>query len=113
MAEIIVIRRGGALIPTDDAGLEAMRALKEGEAAMVTLTKSRNIRFHRLFFGLLNKVAQNSVYSPEELLGVVKLATGHYLPVKLPDGTIIRIPGSISFAKMDEPAFRQFWERAV
>lgn len=113
MARVLLARRGYALVPLDDEGLERVRAVPEGEVVAVEFTRPRNSKFHRLFFGLLNKVAQNSGYSTEELLGIVKLATGHCYPVKLPNGMIVKVPKSISFAKMDETAFRQFWDRAI
>lgn len=43
----------------------------------------------------------------------IKVALGYGETVKLPDGRAILIPGSISFAAMDQGEFEQFYERAV
>ena len=110
----IMVKRLGALRPTDDSGVEAMRKIGDGELVKVTWTRPRNIRFHNKFFGMLGIVLKNQEHykSMKELLGVCKLGIGHVHVVQTPQGEV-RWPASISFANMGETEFSAFYDRAV
>lgn len=117
MPKILLQKRLGALRPLDDAAETALRVFSEGEVVSIELPKRpRNVNHHRLFFGLLNLVFENTdgrFVSVEHLLTAVKIGTGHADLIALRDGTEIWHPRSISFAKMDQAQFRAFWDKAV
>lgn len=113
-AEAYFIRQKGALVPSDEAAVEVMRSIKMGETVRVEITRPRNPQHHRLFFALLHVVQPNTSYrSIDELLAVIKLGIGHVDLAVTPSGEACWIPKSISFAKMDQAAFRAFWDRAI
>ena len=113
--DLLVAKHLGSLRPVDDAGTEVLRSIKQGEVLRVEIKRPRNVRFHRLFFGLLNLVYENveGYKSVEHLLTHVKIGIGHADAMIAQDGTTIWHPRSISFAKMDEESFRAFWNKAV
>ncbi len=110
----IMVKRLGALRPTDDMGIEAMRKIGDNELVKVTWTRPRNVRFHRKFFAMLQIILANQEHykSIDDLLGVCKLRIGHVRIVETAKG-IERFPASISFANMDETEFSAFYDRAI
>lgn len=117
VTKLLLQKRLGALRPLDDSATEALRTFSEGEVISIDMPKRpRNVNHHRLFFALLNLVFENTdgrFVSIDHLLTAVKIGTGHADLIALRDGTEIWHPKSISFAKMDQTAFRQFWDKAI
>lgn len=116
--DILLVREGNKLGAAEPWGAEAIEAMHHGEMVTATLRRTRNPGHHRKFFALLNVVykAQTRYATLEHLLNAVKIATGHYdvcsiemrgFPVQ------VCIPKSISFAKMGQTAFEQFYNKAV
>lgn len=103
------------LEPAEGSAVELLRGIKQGAEVSVEIRRPRNIKFHRKFFALVRLVYdnQNVCQSQNELLDAIKLMVGHVNQVRLPSGEIAKVPASISFAAMDEPAFNDFWNRAV
>jgi hypothetical protein len=116
MAETLFLRRGGlnALMPADSMSEEIMRSLPRSVTLKATLTQGRNVAHHRKFFALLKLVLDNQEYfqNIDELLYAIKLKLGYTIPIKLKDTTGY-MPKSISFAKMDQREFTEFYERAL
>ena len=110
----IMVKRLGALRPTNDSGAEAMRKIPEESLVKVTWARPRNIRHHRKFFAMLQIILANQEHykSIDDLLDVCKLRIGHVRTIETADG-IERFPASISFASMDETEFSAFYDRAV
>lgn len=113
--EIFLRRQMGALRPIDAMGEQAIADIPQNELVRVTIKRPRNVQHHRKFWALVAAIfPHQSLYPTEEaLLAAMKVALGFGSQVTLPDKRIIVIPGSISFAKMDQKAFDQFYERAV
>ena len=105
----------GSLRPVDDAGQEAIAKIGNGEVVEIELRRPRNIRFHRLYFALVNLIWNNMDHarypSIEDLHGALKIAAGLRTRIELPDGTVGFMPGSIAFHRMDETAFGQFYDK--
>lgn len=103
------------LIPCNTEAQSFYDRVKTGEIAELKCTKVRNGRYHRLFFAMLNLISENS--SPEISLNAAlhfaKLATGTGEFVGDSKGEQHFIPGSISFAKMDQGAFNEFVQTAI
>ncbi len=110
----IMVKRLGALRPTDDSGAEAMRKIGDGELVKVSWSRPRNIRFLRKFFAMLQIILANQEHykTTDELLNVCKLRIGHITVVQTQQGEE-RWPKSISFAAMDESEFSAFYNRAI
>jgi hypothetical protein len=117
MATFLAEKRLGVLRPIDEAGEDALRKIKNGAVLKVEVKQPRNIRAHRLFWGLMSLVWQqldeNEYPTVEDLAARVKIATGHRTRIELGDGTVGFIPKSIAFHQMDETAFRDFLDRSI
>lgn len=105
----------GALKPVDELAAEAVRKIGGDEVVTVTIKRTRNVRFHRKFFALMNLVFQNQEHYPslDIMLAAFKVAAGHCFPVIAKGGQTVMVPKSISFSKMDESAFEEFWSASV
>lgn len=107
---------GQHLIPLDLHDLEALRQVcGAGEIVSTDIKKARNLRFHRLFFALLQAVVANQERhsNVEDLLVELKLKVGHYQEHVTAKGEMVYVPKSISFDRMDELEFREFFRKAV
>ena len=102
--------------PANEKGQEFFGRVKLGEIVEIKATKVRNGQYHRLFFAILALISDNSEphLTGEELLYFAKMATGTGKTIANPKtGQPEFIPGSISFAKMDQQAFEAFVQKAI
>ncbi len=85
-----------------------------GESVLVTVRRSRSAEQHRLFWAVLQHVAEAGHFeTPEKLLAAVKLALGRYDLMKLPNGKVVPVLQSISFGAMDQDDFQRFMDEAL
>lgn len=113
MTALFVRRVGNALHP-DGADCAAVFAkLPFGRPIKVEITQPRNVRFHRLYWALVNRIADAVGSEPENVSDLLKIETGHCTIVRSKKYGDLRLPKSISFAKMDEMAFRKFFDACV
>jgi len=110
------VKRGRALYPRDFHADELLDTLKDGREILVTARRPRNVLHHRLLFAMLRKVVENTDGQwPNEnaLLDELKLATGlAEVRVNLLTGKPYAVPGSISFASMDQTKFSVWFDQA-
>ena len=116
MSEVILCKRLTSLIPVDDEGKEVLDGIGQGELVKVKITKPRNLKHHRKFFSMLQLVFQNQDRYPtlKHLLTAVKIEAGWYEDVPIDvRGNPYFIPKSISFARMDQLEFDEFYTQAI
>jgi hypothetical protein len=116
MSELFLQRTVGGLKPCDDAGIDALRKIKVGEVVQCEITRPRNLAHHRKFWALLNVFwqATGDWSSPYGVLIELKVRLGHVQDVLIKEtGELVRVPKSISFAKMDQVEFDEFYEAAI
>lgn len=116
MSERILYRKTlDGFIPFNDPSQQQFAKCKLGDVVELKPTKVRNGKFHRLFFAILKLISDNSNphITPETALYFAKLASGVGEPVKDSRGYTHFIPGSISFASMDQAAFDEFVKAAI
>ena len=103
------------LRPTDAIGGEALERVPLNEDVKVEITRPRRLGHHRKFFALLAAVyPHQSTYGSQNLFrAAIEVALGFGESVKLPDGRMIIVPKSISFANMDQAEFDALFDRAV
>lgn len=101
--------------PVNDEAEELYHRVKFGEIVELTGTKVRNGAYHRLFFAMLKLISENSNphISPKAALHFAKIASGTGEVVTDSRGEKHFVPGSISFAKMDQAAFEAFVQSAI
>lgn len=112
--KIYLKRKDDTLIPLSVQDHENLTRIKDGDIIYVEYKKPRNPQFHNKFMSLIRTVYDNSEQyeSVEALLNVFKVELGYYDTMwwrKME----IRVPRSISFAKMDELEFSELYDKAV
>lgn len=102
-------------LPANDEASDFFLGIRLGEIVELKATKVRNGKYHRLFFAMLKLISENSNphISPKAALHFAKLATGTGEFVTDSRGEQHFIPGSISFAKMDQKGFEDFVATAI
>lgn len=113
------------IMPVDD---ETLRELPLNREAKIEITFPRNLKFHKKFFALLHMVfdymgeekrAQLNIWSEKELLNRLKIDLGLYTLYimgpgsTLPEGSLVYMPDSISFARMDDASFSKFYKGVI
>lgn len=116
MADRALFQKGfNGFVPVNDEASDVFASAKFGEIVELKATKVRNGRYHKLFFAILKLISENSNphISPKAALHFAKIAAGIGDVVVDSRGTTHFIPGSISFAKMDQTGFEAFVASAI
>lgn len=116
MSAIYLRKTLGGFCPDDEDGVEAIKGIPLGEVIKAEWSRPRNYKFHKYFFAMLKLIVENTdgrFKSSKHLLQAVKIGVGSCDLITLKDGTEIWFPHSISFAKMGEDQFRDFFNKAV
>lgn len=108
------VRKGNALVPEMQHDARALDGIAQGERVRIDIRQWRNLGRHRAYWAMLGDVieATECALTPERLHEVLKLETGVVDLIRLPNGMTVAIPGSISFEKMEEAEFVEFFRRA-
>ncbi len=103
-----------------DSDAEAVKHIPIGESVKAKFTKSRNVRHHRKFFAMLQMVVDNMPETmPNQyqdidlLLDEIKFQLGYFEMHHTLGGKDYYKVKSISFGKMDQVKFDEFYNRAV
>lgn len=142
MTEVYLQKKLGVLRGASASDEELISRLGDG-VYRAQITAPRNVRFHKMYFALLNLVLQNlpetmppvraavPLPSPEggvvfeyryleievktiaQLLYQIKILLGHYEQRVTMGGIVTIEVKSISFAKMDEFTFQDFVNRSI
>jgi len=112
---VFMRRQMGALRPIDAASEAAVALVLHNEIVQVEIKRPRNLPHHRKWWKLVQVVFPHQSTYPtiEQFHAALKCALGYADSVTLPDGRVMLVPRSIAFAKMDQAAFEQFYDRAV
>ena len=102
-------------VPANDDAAAFAGKVKLGKLITLEGKQSRNLRFHRKYFAILKLISENSNphIGTKAALHFAKLASGTGEFVKDSRGESHFVPGSISFAKMDEDAFQAFVQSSI
>lgn len=113
--KIFVVKTSTGLMPAFESDQDILRKFKTGETFEVDIKKSRNIKFHKKFFSLLNLGFDNSksgITDFDNYRAYATMKSGYYVIVKTPDGSFA-VPKSISFSKMDELEFGDLYKNLI
>jgi uncharacterized protein DUF1367 len=116
VAERALFRCGlSGFLPYNDEAQGFAAKCKLGEVVELKPTRVRNEKYHRLFFAILKLISDNSNphISEKAALHFAKLASGTGEAVTDSRGETHFVPGSISFAKMDQAGFEAFVQAAI
>ena len=104
----------------DDNDYEQKRKLKKGAVYECTIKEVRNVKFHRLYFALINCAWSFLTESQQEFFRndsetfrkTVEVCAGHYEPCySVSRREWIEVPRSIAFDKLDETSFSELYEK--
>jgi hypothetical protein len=111
--KLIVVKDKDVLRPIDERSFEELRKIKDGRTFICEIKRPRNLKHHRKYWALINLISDNlDGVTPEGLSSAVKMMIGHVVTVQFGD-KVIPYPDSISFDKMNQDQFNDFYERAV
>lgn len=113
MAELWVRRVGEALWADGNESIAEFARIPFGKALKAEVKLPRNPRYHRWFFSICHRIAGGIGSDAETVANVFKFATGHVETIKTKSYGEVKIPKSISFAKMDDLAFHEFVEKCI
>lgn len=118
---------GLTLRPSSKAAQIVMASIPQGVPLRIEAKQPRNGRFHRLAWAFFTYVADAlndgptaTAWTPDGVLDLLKIATGHVTYAKLTAKDAARLgvtdvvmPKSISFSSLDEDAFGKFMDQAM
>lgn len=117
--KLLVINTPRGLVPLGDDDYEEKKKLRLGETYSVEVKVVRNVDFHRKYFALiayawefLNEQETERFKDKENFRKYIEIAAGHCDVIFHPRlQEFVEIPKSIAFAKMDNTAFSDLYER--
>lgn len=112
--EILFVRRVGLNLVPDGADCASVVAkLPFGRPIRVDLKQPRNPLRHRLYWALCHRIGDAVGVDSENISDLLKIETGHCVIVKSKKYGELRLPRSISFAKVSETEFKTFLDRCI
>ena len=133
--KIAVKRIGGTLVPANKVAGEHIEKMNPNVAYMAEIKRPRNLKFHALYWGMCARLAdalndgpdgsEREINDANTVDYTLRVATGYFELIELSEKTKARISlpsnkepvlvklRSISFAKMDQDAFRTFVESCM
>jgi hypothetical protein len=106
-------RKGDALLPDSVESAVEFSRLPFGKPLHCEVKQPRSLQHHRLFFALVHRIAGATGVAADIVIQMFKISTGHCDIVRSKTYGELRLPKSISFAKMDQLAFSAFFERCI
>lgn len=111
---ILFLRRvGNTLHGEGDESVCELLKLPMNKALRCEVKMPRNPRFHALYFALCARIASGIGSDAETISTVFKYSTGHYDIIRSKKHGELKVPKSISFAKLDNTSFREFFEKCI
>lgn len=119
--EIHLVRTSLGLQAYADEDYEQLRKIKVGSVVKTNIVRPRNVKFHRKFFSLiraawdcLTEQQRINLRSVETFREQLLITSGFSEPLYDLNGQkFLERAKSISFAKMDEPAFNEVYSKVL
>lgn len=112
MSEFWAVRKGDALYPAEAESAVVFSRLPLGKALKIDAKQQRNGNHHRLFWVFCTRIANALGIEAEAVSDHLKVETGHCYTIKTRKGWV-KYPKSISYAKMDQTEFGNFFDRCI
>lgn len=119
--EIHLVRTSTGLRPYSDDDYEEMKKIKVGTIVKANIIRPRNVKFHRKFFSMiraawdcLTEQQRTNLRSVDTFREQLLITSGFSEPLYDLNGQkFLEKAKSISFAKMDEPAFNVVYSKVL
>jgi hypothetical protein len=109
-----MLRDGMALRPWGAESGDVISKLPSDKPLEVTIKTKRNARHSALYWVLCHRIAAAiGANDPENVSDVLKIETGYCVTVKSKRYGELKLPRSISFAKMGQAEFAEFFDRCL
>jgi hypothetical protein len=108
----VVKTNNGFLKPAYNSDHELFSKIKPNEIIEIEYKKKRNVKFHRLFFALMNLAFENQeAYTILDVMrkDIIKHAGYYTERINAITGEITQEANSISFANMEETEFNKLY----
>ncbi len=111
---VFFLRRVGYTLHADgEDSVCQLAKLPLNKTLRAEIKQPRNPAFHRLYFSLCHRIADGIGAEAESVSTVFKMATNHVDTIRTKSYGDVKIPRSISFAKMDNLQFREFFDACI
>lgn len=119
--EVHLVRTSLGLQAYADEDYEELKKIKVGSVVKARIVQPRNVKFHRKFFSMINAAwdclteqQRTNLRSKETFREQLLITSGFSEPLYDMNGQkFLERAKSISFAKMDEPAFNEVYSRCL
>ncbi len=119
--EIHLVRTSLGLQAYSDEDYDLLKKIKVGSVVKAKIVQPRNVKFHRKFFAMLNAAwdclteqQRDNLHSKDNFREQLLITSGFVEPLYDMYGQkFLERAKSISFAKMDEPAFSEVYNRVL
>lgn len=119
--EIHLVRTSLGLQAYSDEDYDQLNKIKVGSVVKAKIVQPRNVKFHRKFFAMLNAAwdclteqQRDNLHSKDNFREQLLITSGFVEPLYDMYGQkFLERAKSISFAKMDEPAFSEVYNRVL
>ena len=129
ISKVWYYRQGDSLIATDQDALKLLRKLEEGEAIAFKPLRPRSLSWHRRYWLLISRLAEQltefnislgevpamlPIASPYDLHTAIKMVTGHCVTQHI-KGTpyVLRIPKPTDFESMTADEWSTYYPRVL
>lgn len=109
---IWAVREGMGLRPWGTESASLLGKVPFNKPLQVEVKQPRNSKHSALYWVLCHRIADAIGCEADDISHILKVRTGHVRHVKTKRG-VEEVPQSISFAKMDQQAFRAFWDKCL
>lgn len=109
----------GDLRPATDDGRDRVKRWRVGDVVTCEVKRPRSQAFHRLYFGLLSMIYENSEWCEERwptferFREAVQMQAGYFEETKSIKGSTMYRASSVAFHKMDEDEFSALFNKVV
>jgi hypothetical protein len=110
-----VKRIGDALVPAGNEATAAIRRLPQHTEIPIRVWRERSHEQNAMYWRALARVveATGKWHTAEELHLALKVACGYVERVRLIDGRLVLVPGSIAFDRMNQEEAQLFYDAAL
>lgn len=115
MAEILLEKKYGVLIPADEDSESIVQSMAQGKAIRCKFSFPRNVGNHKRFFAFVRLAfdAQEFFDNIHHFRKWLIMKSGHYTTIQTPKGKVIFDADSIAWDKMDEAQFKTVFNDCV
>lgn len=116
VAELWLKRVGEALYPDGDESIAVFEKIAQEKSLLCDVKQPRSLKHLKLYWSICHRIANaldRDGLNAEAVSDFFKKATGHLTVIQTKTFGPIERLDSISFTKMDQIAFRDFFERCI